>query len=40
MFDETVYHLTTISGHIDKLIEKLDTQNQLDMILYLLTSFT
>ena len=31
IFDETVHYLNTISGHIDTIIEKLDTQNQLDV---------
>ena len=35
MFDQTIHNLKTMYGQIDKLIEKFDTQNQLDLISYL-----
>ena len=34
MLDETINYLNTIHGQIDTLIEKSDSQNQLDLISY------
>ena len=36
MLDETINYLNTIHGQIDTLIEKSDSQNQLDLISYFL----
>ena len=36
MFEQNIHYLKIMHGQIDKLIEKSDTQNQLDFISYLL----
>ena len=35
MLDKTIHYLNTIHGQIDTLLEKSDSQNQLDLISYL-----